>query len=98
MKKVPLTKVAFTDDHGDVETLWAFDLGNGRYKLDSTPWYQYGVSYQDIIAAAPRDGQLHFERVIIKSGYRTLRARSESAVPQSLLESLVSIGCKLRRR
>jgi len=93
MTALPLTKVAFTDDQGDVETLWAFDLGDGHYKLDSTPWYQYGVSYQDIVLAADRDGQLHFERVIIKSGYRTLRVRSNSAVPQSLLDSLTALGC-----
>ena len=90
----PLTKVAFTDEQGEVETLWAFDLGNGRYKLDNTPWYQYGLSYQDIVAASPRDGQLHFDRVILKSGFRTLRVRSEHAVPQSLLDALVEVGCK----
>ncbi|QSX79367.1 DUF4265 domain-containing protein [Agrilutibacter solisilvae] len=94
MTAPPLTKVAFTDDQGDVETLWAFDLGDGRYKLDSTPWYQYGVSYQDIVLAVDRDGQLHFDRVIIKSGYRTLRVRSNNAVPQSLLDSVVALGCK----
>lgn len=93
MTEIPLTKVAFTDDVGDVETLWAFDLGGGRYKLDSTPWYQYGVSYQDIISAALRDGRLHFERVVDKSGYRTLRVRSDNAVPQRLLDSLIAIGC-----
>ncbi len=94
MKDVPLTKVAFTDEEGDVETLWAFDLGNGRYKLDSTPWYQYGVSYQDIISAVLRDGQLHFDRAVIKSGFRTLRVRSDVPVPQTLLDSLLALGCK----
>ena len=88
-----MTKVAFTDEHGDVETLWAFDLGDGRYKLDSTPWYQYGVSYQDVVSASSRDGQLHFERVLAKSGYRTLRVRSDERVPQTLLDSLVALGC-----
>src|SRR5438034_6786281 len=27
-----LVKIAFTDDDGQVETLWAFDLGGGRYR------------------------------------------------------------------
>ena len=94
MKEPPLTKVAFTDDQGDIETLWAFDLGNGQYKLDNTPWYQYGLSYQDIVAASLRDGQLHFERLVAKSGFRTLRVRAPEPVPQSLLDSLVSLGCK----
>ena len=78
---------------GDVETLWAFDLGEGHYKLDSTPWYQYGVSYQDIVSATLRDGQLHFDQVLAKSGYRTLRVRSDQQVPQILLDSLVALGC-----
>ena len=93
MTEPRLIKIAFTDDHGDVETLWAFDLGDGRYKLDSTPWYQYGVSYQDIVSASLKDGQLHFDQVLAKSGYRTLRVRSDERVPQALLDSLVSIGC-----
>src|SRR5439155_23377778 len=44
-----LVKIAFTDDDGQVETLWAFDLGGGRYRLDSTPWFQYGVSWKDVV-------------------------------------------------
>jgi len=42
-------EVALTDDDGQVETLWAFDLGGGRYRLDSTPWFQYGVSWKDVV-------------------------------------------------
>ena len=94
MPESELTKIAFTDAEGGVETLWAFDLGGGRYKLDSTPWYQYGVSYQDVVSATLQDEQLHFVQVLQKSGYRTLRARSDDAVPKSLLDMLVALGCK----
>ena len=95
MEEPQLTKVAFTSDDGLVETMWAFDLGQGRYKLDSTPWYQYGISYQDIVAAEPDErGQLFFTRVIAKSGVRTLRVRSDGPVPQELLDQLVSAGCQ----
>ena len=95
MTDLPLTKVAFTDGQGHVETLWAFELGDGGYKLDNTPWYQYGVSYQDVVAASPRsDGGLHFERIISKSGFRTLRVLSEEPVPVDLLAQLVQVGCK----
>jgi len=94
MEELPLVKIAFPDERGDVETMWAFDLGEGRYKLDSTPWYQYGVSYQDVVAASPGpDGFLQFERVIAKSGIRTLRVRSDEPVPQALLGHLVAAGC-----
>jgi len=44
-----LVKVELRDEEGEVETLWAFDLGNHRYKLDNTPWYAYGVSTGDVI-------------------------------------------------
>ena len=94
MSESELTKIAFTDTEGGVETLWAFDLGGGRYKLDSTPWYQYGVSYQDVVSAVFRNERLHFVQVLQKSGYRTLRVRSDTSVPKSLLDMLVAIGCK----
>ena len=91
---LPLVKIAFCDEAGDVETLWAFDLGDGTLKLDSTPWYQYDISYQDIVSAAPADdGMLFFDKVTAKSGYRTLRVRSDEPVPSALLEELRSLGC-----
>src|SRR4249919_2225270 len=92
--ELPLVKVAFRDDQGDVETLWAFDLGNGHYKLDSTPWYQYGVSYKDVVGATVEpDGLLFFNNVISKSGYRTIRVRSDNPVPPNLLNELRAAGC-----
>ena len=95
MNDPALTKIAFTSEDGQVETLWAFDLGQGRYKLDSTPWYQYGVSCQDVVAAEPDQyGQLCFTRVIAKSGVRTLRVRSDEPVPETLLARLVTAGCE----
>lgn len=54
---------------GEVETLWAFDLGGGHYRLDHLPWYAYRVSLGDVIEASPdADGQLHMVRVVRKSG------------------------------
>jgi hypothetical protein len=90
----PLVKVGFRDDGGDVETLWAFDLGDHRYQLDSTPWFQYGVSYKDIVEAFPEnDGMLLFARVLEKSGYRTVRVQADDGVPKSLTDRLVGVGC-----
>ena len=94
MSEPELTKIAFTDSEGGVETLWAFDLGGGQYQLDSTPWFQYGVSYQDVVSATLRDELLHFVQVLKKSGYRTLRVRSDTTVPSALLDMLVALGCK----
>jgi len=92
--ELPLVKIGFRDDEGDVETLWAFDLGDGRYKLDKTPWYQYGVSTQDIISASPEpDSMLFFVGILAKSGYRTLRVQSEEPISPRFLEQLIAVGC-----
>ena len=92
--ELPMVKIAFRDDEGDVETLWAFDLGEGRYKLDNTPWFQYGISTQDIVSASPeQDGMLFFVSILAKSGYRTLRVQSEEHIDPSFLEQLIAAGC-----
>lgn len=89
-----LVKVAFRDAQGDVESLWAFDLGNNKYRLDNTPWFQYGVSYQDVIEALPEtDGALFFTRIVEKSGFRTVRVLDDTKVSEVLLMSLTDLGC-----
>ena len=90
-----LTKVVFRDDAGKVETLWAFDLGEDLYQLDNTPWYQYGVSYKDVIEAVPESGgELPlFRRVVEKSGYRTLRVALEEPATEVFLEEIKQLGC-----
>lgn len=84
-----LVKVAFRDSEGDVETLWAYDLGGNRYRLDNTPWFQYGVSFEDVIEALPEaDGMRFFTQVLAKSGFRTVRVRDDTKVSETLLKSL----------
>ena len=91
----PLTKVAFRDDDGKVETLWAYDLGENLYQLDNTPWYQYGVSWKDVVEAVPQnEGELPlFRRVVEKSGYRTLRISLEEPATAEFLDEIKQLGC-----
>jgi hypothetical protein len=98
----PLVKVALRGSAGEVETLWAFDLGGGRYRLDNLPWYAYRVSLEDVIEAAPDEaGQLQMLRVVSKSGNRTLRLIYEGAdlntswpsEIQETMDWLVEHGC-----
>lgn len=35
-------------DPGDVETLWAKPVDVDQYQLDNSPFYAYGVSWQDV--------------------------------------------------
>lgn len=91
--ELPMTKVALRGPHGDVETLWAEVLGDGRYCLANTPWYAYGISWQDVVEASPdEDGQLQFTRVVSKGGNRTVRIRSSNAFARDWLEKLVALG------
>jgi uncharacterized protein DUF4265 len=50
MAKV-LFRVPNEDETAEVETLWAFDLGEGRYRLDNSPYFAYGVSVGDVVLA-----------------------------------------------
>jgi hypothetical protein len=89
-----LVKVGFRDADGQIETLWAFDLGGNRYRLDNTPWLQYGVSHKDIIEALPEpDGLRLFTRVLEKSGHRTVRVQDSNGIPQALIDRLTAVGC-----
>ncbi len=85
-----------------METLWAFDLGAGRYRLDNLPWYAYRVSLGDVIeAASDAEGQLHMVRVVSKSGNRTLRLffvaadlhTDWPAEIREVMDRLVELGC-----
>ncbi len=63
----------------DVETLWAFDLGNGKYRLDNLPWFAYRVSVGDVIAAEPDEYGMPFMTAVLeKSGNRTIRVIGET--------------------
>jgi hypothetical protein len=100
----PTAKVLFRvpDDEGDadVETLWAVDLGEGLYKVCNLPYFAYGVSLHDVVYAPvnAEDGFPTFERVVSKSGNRTLRVILDPPVAKgnrsdALLAELVATGC-----
>ena len=90
-----LVKVELRGEDDKVETLWAFDLGGGRYKLDNTPWYAYGVSTGDVIEAELEEpnGFPVFKRVVEKSGYRTVRIVSDEDFTNDVLEEIKDLGC-----
>lgn len=95
-------KFAVPNEEGscEVETLWATDLGESNYKLDNSPFYAYSVSWEDIVYAPldEPDGMPTFERVVYKSGNRTIRIIFDDAVEfgnasLELLDKLVARGC-----
>jgi hypothetical protein len=93
-------RVPQEDGSIQIETLWAHSLGNDEYRLDNSPFYAYSVSWEDIIYATsdPADPRPTFQKVIKKSGNRTVRiifdlpAENGNSSDQ-ILQELVAMGC-----
>ena len=95
-----LFRVVNEDGSVDVETLWAYDLGNDRFRLDNSPFYAYAISWQDVVYAPYSEEEQHptFERMIEKSGNRTVRIIFDPPVEDGnesdrILQGLVERGC-----
>ena len=83
-----------------METLWAYNLGGDRYRLDNHPFYAYFVSVGDIVHAPyDADGQFPTCRAVLeKSGNRTVRVISKPPLEggnssDQLMTRLVALGC-----
>jgi hypothetical protein len=100
-----LFRVEYDDtDVADVETLWAYNLGEDNYKLDNLPYFAYGVSWHDIVYAPydPDEERATFKHVVSKSGNRTIRVIFGTPVEdknssQALLDSLAELGCDFEK-
>lgn len=78
------------------ELLWATNIGRGQFRLENSPVFKFGVSYQDVVLATPIDGQLEFVEVAIRGGHSTYRiitsvGREDDASNQ--LTALIREGC-----
>jgi hypothetical protein len=95
-----LFRVPEDDGSAQAETLWATSLGNDQYKLDNSPFYAYSVSWEDIVYAPHDESEGHatFQKVVTKSGNRTVRIIFDPPVEDGnpsdlLLQGLVALGC-----
>ncbi|HTP26072.1 MAG TPA: DUF4265 domain-containing protein, partial [Anaeromyxobacteraceae bacterium] len=82
------------------EWLWAEPLGAGRFRVESTPFFAYGLSQGDVVQASSEDGKMpRLADVERKSGHRTLRIAIDPAFDldrpevQRLLDGLLAMGC-----
>jgi hypothetical protein len=81
--------------------LWAEPLGSGRFRIESCPFFAYGVSRDDVVRAVEQEGEEapRLEDVVEKGGHRTLRVALDPSVEitdpsiQGLLERLLELGC-----
>jgi hypothetical protein len=79
--------------------LWAEALGSGRYRVESCPFFAYGISRDDVVRAAEEEGAPRIEDILEKGGHRTLRLALDPALDlraapiQRLLERVTELGC-----
>lgn len=96
---VGMVKVLLRAPHGEVETLWATPVGEASYRLENSPFYAYRVSWLDVVEARPdATGFLAFERIVRKSGHRTVRlilvpGTDEAPGQQQVLDAVTALGC-----
>ena len=98
----PSSKVLFCDGKGNNETLWAYSLGEDTYKLDNSPFFAYGISYQDEVIAKPKNiGDIpEFIKINRKSGNKTIRVSvdlesKKERVDEIIINELISLGCSV---
>jgi hypothetical protein len=98
--RVPLDRL--DGDPGPVEDwIWAEPLGSDRYRVESCPFFAYGISRDDVVRAQDGAGREapRLDAVIEKCGHRTLRLALDPGVElstplvQGLLERLLELGC-----
>jgi hypothetical protein len=98
--RVPLDRPPGETGPAD-DWLWAEPLGSERFRVESCPFFAYGISREDVVRAAETPGEEapQLEDVIEKGGHRTLRLALDPAVElsspevQGLLERLLELGC-----
>jgi len=83
------------------DAVWAEPLGSERFRVESCPFFAFGLSRDDVVrAAGPQGaGAPVLEDVLEKGGHRTLRLALATGVAletdpvQRLLEDLLQLGC-----
>jgi hypothetical protein len=84
----------------DEDSVWAEPLGSERFRIESCPFFAYGLSRNDVVRAAePTEGGPVLGDILEKSGHRTLRfalgpsVELRSGPVQRVLERLGELGC-----
>jgi len=81
------------------ESMWAEDLGQGRYRLRNIPFAAYGFSNEDVVRAESAEDRLKVTGVAIRGGHSTYRAILGSGIDpknskfEQYWEPLQRLGC-----
>lgn len=90
------------DYYTSTESLWAEDLGDHQYRLRNSPWYIYGIGFEDVVRALPSEGGvLEFVEVVQRSGSSTFRILLREGVSEDQFarhwKPLDALGCTRER-
>ncbi|GAA2636989.1 hypothetical protein Adu01nite_65810 [Paractinoplanes durhamensis] len=85
----------------DSEGLWAGPLGDGRYRLENTPWFAENLSNQDIVEAVEHEGTRWITRKAHWSGHLTVRVTHRDPLdpavvldPAAVLDAFADLGVR----
>ena len=96
--RVPLDRDGAATGPED-EWLWAEPLGSDRYRIESSPFFAYGLSHGDVVRADPDEDMPRVAEIEHKSGHRTLRLALDEPWDidrreiQEHLDALLELGC-----
>lgn len=97
MSDSDLVKIRFRLDpeawHGSAsETLWAKKMKDGNYSIQNTPFYAFGVSLNDEVAATPVAGSevLDFVKKIRSSRHSSYRTMPKANVDEDLMQAPIA--------
>jgi hypothetical protein len=77
--------------HGHAtESVWATEVGNGKYRIENVPFYAMELSFGDVVRAAPKDGSLQFDCVASRGGHSTYRVITRDGADDSQVRSALS--------
>jgi hypothetical protein len=76
------------------ESLWVYQINPERFQIDNIPFFVRDISYKDVVSVQRKEGELHFEELVIPSAHSTIRVIvfNEKHV-ESLRQSLTRLGC-----
>jgi hypothetical protein len=85
----------------DREVLWAEALGNGRYQVNSIPFFAKGLSRCDVVSThSDSNSILTYDGVISRGGHSTYRfvvyeglSSEQISARESCLTTLSELGC-----
>jgi hypothetical protein len=76
----------------DSEGLWASPVGEGRYRIENTPWFAQDLATRDVVEAVEHEGARWVMRRADWSGRLTVRVAHSD--PAAVLDAFAHLGVR----